>query len=413
MKRSLKFMLLAMYVFVIVSAVSAAALQIPDNLPSWRHMDPEKLAGMLKTGELIAVDRVGNGAVEMVTIGMLADAPPEKVWKVITDFKGYEALLPNQLKIEVLGKSGDTQNVKFSVSVLKVAIIDIKTEYTLKYTLDKPKTAKIDWVEGDVKNVAGFWELHPVAGGKKTVAIYGITSDLASANKFVEKALSEQPATVMAINLSSAIIFTKRLMEVAEGRPRSAAPAGSGLTWKTLDKGTLTKLLGGGRTGFISRVGNKEIAVAAVLAKQPPEKVWKNLTDFDGYPKRIKQVTKSEVLKKTDDMARVKMRTEIISLGGPIKIGTEGVTKYFFDKKSKMWSEDDEKPRKDVFNRWELVPLDGGKSTGVVNESVSDISSMGTIANMMLKMLPALQISVDLSQGMIMVDEMRKWSEGK
>ena len=77
-----------------------------------------------------------------------------------------------------------------------------------------------------------------------------------------------------------------------------------------------------------------------------------------------------------------------------------------------MWSEDSKKKDQNLCSRWELIPMDAGASTMLVNESVSDLSTMGTIANIMLKKVPALQVSIDLSKSMVLVKEIKKWAEG-
>lgn len=402
-----------LFIAMMLCGGSAYSVEIPDSMPSWKSLSPEKLANLFEYGELFGVEYLGSTEkVEVVSIGMLADAPPEKVWDVITDFEGYTKLLPDQLKTETIEKGPNTEKVRFTVSVLKLGMLDINTKYVLKYKLDKPNKVDIGWVEGDVKNVAGFWELFPVDGGKKTVAIYVISSDLASASPIVGAALKEQPATMMAINLSSAIIFTQKLMEKAEGRKRSFAPEGSKPIWNNLDSETLHEILKGGRVGFISRIGNKEIATSGVLVDNTPDKTWSVLTDFEEYPDRIQQVTRAKIISEDKNSMKVKMKTEIIRLG-PIKIASESVSVYRMKKPEFIKSTEEKNPNSDLFNRWLLMPMDGGAKTALFNEAISDISGMGTIANLMLSKLPALQISVDLSQAMIMTEEIRKWANTK
>lgn len=405
---------LVLILFTVISclAIPAFSVEIPEGMPSWKGFDPEKLASLLKYGELFEVDYIGGDKVEAISIGMLADAPPEKVWNVISDFEGYANLLPDQLKTESIEKGTNTEKVRFTVSVLKLGLIDINTKYVLKYKMDKPRRLDIGWVEGDVKNVVGYWELIPVAGGKKTVAIYVITSDLGSASPIVGAALKEQPATVMAINLSSAIIFTQKIMEKADGKKRPSAPEGSDPIWRTLDPETLNALLKGGRVGFISRIGKKEVATSGALVNSSPEKTWGVLTNFAEYPEKIQQITRAKITSESKDSVKVKLKTEILRLG-PIKIASEGVTVYKLKKPEYMESSDEKNKNSELFNRWFLLPVDGGAKTALFNEAVSDISGMGTVANMMLSKLPALQVSVDLSQAMIMTDEIKKWADSK
>ncbi len=209
---------------IVVFALLAAALAVTavnaahnsNEPPSWKYINKETLAKMLANGELSAVDTVGPEKMEMCSVGILADAPPEKVWKAITDFEGYGKLMPDFTTPEVLERNDKTAVVHFTVSVLKMSMLNITTDYTLRYKFDPPRRADISWVSGKVKNISGYWELFPVVGGRKTVVIYAITSDLASANALVGAALKEQPATVMAINLSSAIVLTRLIVKKAE-----------------------------------------------------------------------------------------------------------------------------------------------------------------------------------------------------
>jgi ribosome-associated toxin RatA of RatAB toxin-antitoxin module len=202
-----------------VIALSSAALAATDPAgepPSWKSMNKEVLAKLLERGELTSVDAFGPEQLEMCSIGILANAPPDKVWKAITDFDGYGKLMPDLLAPDVLESAEKTALVHFAVTVLKLGVISLTTDFTLRYKLDKPRRADISWVSGMVKNISGYWELFPVAGGKKTVVIYAITSDPASANALVGEALKEQPNTVMAINLTGAIIVSRLVVKKAE-----------------------------------------------------------------------------------------------------------------------------------------------------------------------------------------------------
>ena len=208
--------LMTIVVMVLLAAAQAVTAAPAKEPPSWKNMDKETLAKMLQKGELAAVDTVGPEKIEMCSVGILADTTPEKVWKAITDFEGYGKLMPDFTTPEVIERDEKTAVVHFTVSVLKMSLLNITTDYTLRYKFDPPRRADISWVSGQVKNSSGYWELFPVAGGKKTVVIYAITSDLASANALVGAALKEQPATVMAINLSSAIVLTRLIVKKAE-----------------------------------------------------------------------------------------------------------------------------------------------------------------------------------------------------
>jgi len=216
---SLKILPVAAVCAIIAIAVAVCASAAPaakKEAPSWKYMDKQALARLLEKGEIASVDVVGPEKLELCSIGILAKAPPEKVWRAITEFDDYEKMMPDMSAAKVLERSGNTALVEFTVTVLKVSMLTISTDYVLKYTFDAPRRADISWVSGKVKNVSGYWELYPVNGGKNTVVIYSITSDLASASPLVGAALQEQPATVMSINLSSAIVLSRVVVDKAE-----------------------------------------------------------------------------------------------------------------------------------------------------------------------------------------------------
>ncbi|HOO55529.1 MAG TPA: SRPBCC family protein [bacterium] len=201
---------------ILFMAFAGADIFAAEEPPSWKDLDIEVLAKLLEDGELTSVDYVGPEKLEMCSIGILADAPPEKVWEAITDFAGYEEMMPDMSKGTVLESGDNWARVRFDITVLKLSLISITTDYVLRYDFDPPRRADVSWESGKVKNVNGYWELFPIDGGKRTVVIYAITSDLESANALAGAALKKQPSMVMAINLSSAIVLTRVVKQKAE-----------------------------------------------------------------------------------------------------------------------------------------------------------------------------------------------------
>jgi ribosome-associated toxin RatA of RatAB toxin-antitoxin module len=202
---------------VCASVFDGAALAAAVKEPAWKKMDINALVGLLAKGDLVSVEKLGGGG-ELSTIGMLVNAPPEKLWNAITDFEGYPKIVPSCASVKITQRYGNMVVVDFIVRVIKIGPIDITTDYTLRYNLKKPKRVDISWVKGSVKNVSGYWEIIPVAGGKKSVMVYGITSNLKEASAIAKMALQKQPSTETAINLSSAIVLTKAAKKKAESK---------------------------------------------------------------------------------------------------------------------------------------------------------------------------------------------------
>lgn len=182
--------------------------------PAWKKLDTATLKKLLQNGDLVSVNR--SGAVEMSTIGFLVGASPGEVFDVIVDYENYGKLMPEVTKVKVTPKGKNVVHVWFQVTAVDFGPLKITTDYTLKVTKHKPDKVTIEWVSGKVKDVSGYWELIAIDGGKKTIAVYGITSNLQSASPIAATALKNQPATETAINLSSAVMLAQAIRKKAE-----------------------------------------------------------------------------------------------------------------------------------------------------------------------------------------------------
>lgn len=210
-KQSMRFILAFL---VILAAANSRAGAAAMGEPTWKKLDTATMKKLLEKGDLVGVNRAG--AIEMSTIGFLVAAPPDKVFDIIVDYEKYGQLMPEVTNVKVTPKGKNVIHVKFEVTVVDFGPLKIATDYTLKVTKEKPKRVVIEWVGGKVKDVSGYWELTPVDGGKKTIAIYGITSNLKSASPIAKTALDNQPATETAINLSSAVVLAQAIRKRAE-----------------------------------------------------------------------------------------------------------------------------------------------------------------------------------------------------
>lgn len=209
--RKIEIFLLAVFLLVCtgVQAQSAAMSE-----PAWKKLETATLRKLLQNGDLVSVNR--SGSVEMATIGFLVGASSAEVFDIIVDYENYGKLMPEVTQVKVTPKGKNVIHVWFQVTAVDFGPLKITTDYTLKVTKHKPDKVTIEWVSGKVKDVSGYWELIPVDGGKKTIVVYGITSNLQSASPIAATALKNQPATETAINLSSAVMLAQAVRTKAE-----------------------------------------------------------------------------------------------------------------------------------------------------------------------------------------------------
>ncbi|MGO8967995.1 MAG: type II toxin-antitoxin system RatA family toxin [Myxococcaceae bacterium] len=102
------------------------------------------------------------------TRSILINAPPERVFDVISDYERYPEFLSEVKSIRTSGRQGNQVNIHYEVDVMK------RIRYTLRMTEDRPRGLQWTFVEGDVmKDNKGGWVLEPKPDGK-TNAIYTV-----------------------------------------------------------------------------------------------------------------------------------------------------------------------------------------------------------------------------------------------
>lgn len=191
----------------------------------------------------------------------------------------------------------------------------------------------------------------------------------------------------------------------------AVAPALSGEPiWKNIGEKQLVKLLEGGRVAFVDRGQRpgKELAVAGVMIKASPDKVWATLTDYESYPEMVDQITKVKVIESTDKYAIVQFYMFLIKLG-PLKIQANYIQKWNYEKPKRIVITGvEEKDGKWVkvkdaaanATMWDLVPADGGKRTMLFHTTVSDLRASGMVGAYMVDRQPTIQIGFDLANAL-------------
>jgi coenzyme Q-binding protein COQ10 len=100
------------------------------------------------------------GATRTVVI----NAPPEKVFDVITQFERYPEFLPEVKRIRVLERRDNEAKVQYEVDVVKTI------RYTILARSERPRRMSWIFVEGEVmKDNKGSWVLEPEGEGRTRV----------------------------------------------------------------------------------------------------------------------------------------------------------------------------------------------------------------------------------------------------
>ncbi len=102
------------------------------------------------------------------TRSIIINAPPEKVFDVITQYERYAEFLPEVKEVRVSERKGSEVKVHYKVDVVKTI------RYTILVREERPKRMSWTFVEGEVmKDNKGSWVLEPEGEGK-TRATYTV-----------------------------------------------------------------------------------------------------------------------------------------------------------------------------------------------------------------------------------------------
>jgi uncharacterized membrane protein len=115
---------------------------------------------------------------EQATQRMVVNAPPERVWEVLTDFPDYPAWARGLKSVQVVRR--DEQGRGLEVA-FRAAAMGRSTSYVLRYDYTQaPRVLSWELLDGDITRILdGSYELAPVEGNRdRTEVTYHLTVDL-------------------------------------------------------------------------------------------------------------------------------------------------------------------------------------------------------------------------------------------
>lgn len=125
------------------------------------------------------------GASKTITI----NAPPEKVYDIITNYEKYPEFVSEVKKISVSDRQGSQVTLNYEIDLVKTI------KYSIRVTEERPKRMSWTFIKGEVmKDNKGSWLLEPEGEGK-TRATYTVDVSVgplvpgAIINKLVDSSL--------------------------------------------------------------------------------------------------------------------------------------------------------------------------------------------------------------------------------
>jgi ribosome-associated toxin RatA of RatAB toxin-antitoxin module len=206
----LPFMLAAM---MLVAGAPSAKPGLVELRSVVGRVDLVKLVPLLARGELSLVESLEDGRLRQVTVIGLVEAPPERVWKVLTDYENWPRIISSVAEVEVVKREG-----KDAVVELEIEVPGSNVEYTRRHRHDPPRRIDI-WLEddeGDITTGGWRWELVPHDGGARTILVNTLFYDAADASWVLRRMKASNPAADHGLCVASGMVAIRSVKKHAE-----------------------------------------------------------------------------------------------------------------------------------------------------------------------------------------------------
>ena len=175
------------------------------------------LESLLARGPVVSVESDGAGRFEAAVAYVEVEAPPEKVWAVLTDYAKYKEFVPRVVESDAYEAEGGVR-VKWEIDSP-----GMNTKYTVQYAVD-PQARVIDGkqVDGDLRGSRWRWELTEPAPGRTRLRLVSKARNFSR----VLDALEDEAQTMTAgLNVGAAITLLRALKKRCESASAVPDPA--------------------------------------------------------------------------------------------------------------------------------------------------------------------------------------------
>ena len=174
----------------------------------------EKLKNFFERGSVVLISP--SKPLNWYSSFVIFDAPVQRLWEVVTDYKNYNKFVPMVRSVKVKdmrdGRGVLTYEIDFNFIIFKK-----KTKYSVKQEFHQYKKIKWDYHDGEIKGVKGEWNFYEI-GKNKTLGIYSWTSDLRSTSFIFKLLLKSFPILEDSIQAAIGAAFTEAVKEEVKRR---------------------------------------------------------------------------------------------------------------------------------------------------------------------------------------------------
>jgi len=149
-------------------------MAIPDGVEAFFDFDEAQLL-RLKKGEIqVHVRPSGRQYKGWVEAIVLIDAPAQNIWQIMTDCEEVMVFVPELTRCQVLDSGKNWEIIRHDVKWIWFLP---KVSYVFRADYQKHRQIDFERIDGDLREVRGYWHLQPLNNGRQTVVSYGVYID--------------------------------------------------------------------------------------------------------------------------------------------------------------------------------------------------------------------------------------------
>jgi ribosome-associated toxin RatA of RatAB toxin-antitoxin module len=150
-----------------------------------------------------------------VVAKVLVKAKPDHVWQILTDFNAAPNVFPTLKKCQVLSEKGLTKLIHYQVKPTGTL-----TSFSYDLEIREHGHSKMEWqrVDGDFKELNGYWKLEPVECGQSTLVTY---ASYVNGGLFMPQALIRRQSHIDVPPMLAALKTHAETLQIASGRQHS------------------------------------------------------------------------------------------------------------------------------------------------------------------------------------------------
>lgn len=175
-----------------------------------------------------------------------------------------------------------------------------------------------------------------------------------------------------------------------------------------VDQGVIQQLTGGSPLVVVEEKDDHslKLVTGGVLVEAPPEVVWGVITDYAKYPEWMPEVEEMTVLKEEGNVREV--RYDLLFKISIIKRKVTYTMRMLSKKPERIEWELIDGDFDYSVGGWQLVPAKGGKATMAYYSTYTNLRSMGALIGGLLKQQPALEMAIQVSTAVTVVQKLRE-----